>query len=228
MTRQGSTPSASIGGAAAAGPRIGTWRRRTLVLIAAALALIALTTTALSGCTATVVPPAEVDEPRTVYLLDHGRTSSLVLPINDGMVRYAYGEHRWYALEQTFVLRAFPAMLWPTQGTLGRKRIDAPASASAVRRHVLVNIDYLHELRVEAEHVRELLDELHEHYAASAAEAGVISTPSRDLEFVRVAPSYHLLHNSNHVSADWLEALGCEVRGPRVLSRWRVRTASDG
>lgn len=192
--------------------------------------LVALALAALASCTATIVPPRQVHEPRTVYLLDHGRTSSLVLPHNDGFIRYAYGEHRWYALEETGPLRAFGAMLWPTQGTLGRKRLAIPPSGStseaaeeaSIRSDVRVPIEAVYPVRVEAERVAGLREALADRFDAAAAEATVVHTPARDLRFVPASPRYHLLHNSNHATADWLEQLDCEVRGPTVLSKWRV------
>ena len=206
------------------GTRGGYCGLKTLLLIA--LGAVVLMLIGLAGCTATIVPPAQVSEPRTVYLLDHGRTSSLVLPTDDGMIRYAYGEYRWYALEHTGALRASGAMLWPTQATLGRNVIDATTGPATIHRHVRVGIDTIHSVEVEAEHVRELLDRLADEFDAGAAADRVVFTPARDLAFVPTTPRYHLFHNSNHASAHWLEALGCEVRGPTVLSTWRVRAAA--
>ena len=53
----------------------------------------------LTGCVTVVRPPAAPADPVEVYLLDHGRTPSLVLPGGDGgSTRWAYGDWRWYAL----------------------------------------------------------------------------------------------------------------------------------
>src|SRR3546814_12908362 len=56
----------------------------------------------LTGCATTVYPPAMVAEPARVAVLDHGQHSSLVIALpGDAMVRYAYGDRRYFALRQT-------------------------------------------------------------------------------------------------------------------------------
>ena len=46
----------------------------------------------LGGCTTTVVVPPAPEQPRAVFLLDHGRHATLVLETAEGgLVRYAYG-----------------------------------------------------------------------------------------------------------------------------------------
>lgn len=195
---------------------------------AAALVLVA-TLIVFAGCTARIVPPApaEVSDPQMVYLLDHGRTSSLVLPTNGMMVRYAYGEYQWYALERTGVLRVFPALFWPTPATLGQKLMPGPVSPEMIQQQVLVGIEAIHAVEVDAARVRSLLDRLERRFEAGAAEREVVVAPVRDLQFVPTSPRYHVFYNSNHVAAEWLEALGCTVRGPTILSRWRVEPPPD-
>src|SRR5688572_25859227 len=77
----------------------------------------------LAGCTTTIVPPSAVAEPARVAVLDHGRHTSLLveLPGEGAMVRYAYGDWRWYALGQTGVLEGIAA-LSGNKSALGRKR----------------------------------------------------------------------------------------------------------
>jgi hypothetical protein len=42
------------------------------------------------------------------------------------------------------------------------------------------------------------------------------------LTFVHHPRSYTYFYNSNHMVADWLRELGCQVRGPAYHSRWNV------
>src|SRR3954452_3202565 len=89
------------------------------------------------GCTNTVTPPAHVADPVTVYLVDQGRTSSLVLPRADGKaIRYAYGNWNWYALGNRGPLDAIGAMLIPSKATLGRHEMTDPRDADAIRAEV--------------------------------------------------------------------------------------------
>ncbi|MDZ7810070.1 MAG: hypothetical protein U5L11_07790 [Arhodomonas sp.] len=111
-------------------------------------ALIALTL--LAACAGTVVAPepAQVDNPRPVFLVDHGRHISLVLARPDGsMIRYLYGDWRWYALQETGLCRAFPTLFTETQGTLARQALQGPPVPSSIQRQVPVVIQRIHPLQ---------------------------------------------------------------------------------
>ena len=108
-----------------------SWRRRCPALAVAALLW-------LSGCGATVYPPPGVAAPSQVGVLDHGQHSSLILQIPDGMVRYSYGDWKWYAFRQTGPTEGTSALFWPSQAALGRKELPGPFSPAAVAREVRV------------------------------------------------------------------------------------------
>ena len=179
-----------------------------------------------AGCTTRITPPANVHDPVNVYLLDHGRTCSLVLPIDgDRFVRYAYGDWRWYALDNTSLFSGFRAVMWPTPGALGRREfVDLPR-ADVVRQRVTIETEHQYEIAVERAKVRSLHAKLTSLFHQNADTL----TPSRSaaLEFVHHPRRYWLAHNSNHAAADWLRQLGCKVRGPTLLSTWRVDPPPD-
>lgn len=179
----------------------------------------------LAGCATTVHPPATPAEPVEVYLLDHGRTSSVVLPVDDdALVRYAYGDWRWYALGETSPARAVAALFWPTRGALGRESIAGPPSEAAVRAGVGAEIDALHPLRVGRAGVAALAARLDAMFERRLDTLVVRETSG--LAFVHHPVPYTALHSSNRVVAGWLRELGCRVRGPALLSRWRVGPAA--
>lgn len=188
-----------------------TWLARLLVPL---LALMA-------GCRTTVVPPAAPIEPVTAFLVDHGRTPSLVLPTADGnMVRYVYGDWNWYALRNTGFIDGLRALFWPTQGTLGRRELLGPPHANSVRERI--EGDIIEELlpvvvaRADVERLRSRLDEEHR------AGAQIALVEALDLQFVPHPPRYSYFSNSNHAVAAWLRELGCEIEGRAFHSRWRV------
>lgn len=183
-------------------------------LIAAAQALpLAIPTT--------IVPPRSPADPVTVFLVDYGRTPSLVLPAGeDGMVAYVYGDWRYYALRQQGVFDSVAALLWPTQGALGRRSIAGPRDAHTVRTGIGTGIDALHELEVDREAVERLqmrLDRLFRQGQDTTVDA-------YGMTFVHHPRSYTYWSNSNHMTAGWLEELGCDIRGPAFNSSWRVRS----
>ncbi len=191
-------------------------RRAAAVLILAAIALaIPL------GCTTTVRPPTQLAEPTSVYIVDHGRTPSLVLPEGEGFTRWAYGDWRYYAQGRTNVFVGAAALLWPTQGGLGRMAHDAPAEPTAIRAALLVPVEAVHEVRVEREAVRQLRQRLERHHRAEAATE--LFNPAAELLFVEHPRRYtFFFYNSNHAVADWLRELECEVGFVAPISRWRV------
>jgi hypothetical protein len=206
----------------------GRWRRgsaragntRTVARPPALLAL-ALALGAAGGCTTTLVPPAQVRDPVSIFLLDHGRTPSLVLPAGDGgMVRYAYGDWNWYALRQTGPGDALAALFWPTRGALGRRQLAGPADARSIRRQLNADLEHIHEILVERTHAQRLRENLDRIYQ-QRLETKVI-TESVGLAFVHHPRRYTALHNSNHAAARWLRYLGVQTRGMVGFSSWRV------
>lgn len=178
----------------------------------------------LAGCGATrIVPPPDPRDPVSVFVLDHGRHTSLVLPASDGSLhRYAYGDWRYYAERDTSAASGLAALLWSTPGALGYRVLPGPATVVAVRSQVRVVIVELHELRVERQRVERLRTRLD---ALIAQAEHRLETPEVDLAFVPYPTGYHLGHNSNQMLADWLVELGCVVSRRPVRAGWRVETA---
>src|SRR5512134_163902 len=200
-----------------------SWRIGSLAGGLPALGLWMAAPLLLAGCATVVVAPAAPEEPVTVFLLDHGGHASLVLPAGKGrLVRYAYGDFRWYALDQTGLGSGLAALVGGTPAALGRGELQGPPEAQAVRAQVREGIQQLYELRVAraaSERLRAELDRLH-----AANRATLVYSATYELEFVRHPTPYSAEHNSNLVMAGWLEALGCEVQGAGLITNWRVRT----
>jgi hypothetical protein len=88
-----------------------------------------------SGCTTSIVPPKSAPDPIEVSVVEYGRHASLVLPEGTGAVEYAYGEWKWFALEQKQIWRVFRVLLCPADGTLGRQVKDG------VERRILAGLN---------------------------------------------------------------------------------------
>lgn len=177
----------------------------------------------LTGCgTTTVVVPPTPTEPVPVFLLDHGRHTSLILPAPDGtMTRYAYGDWKFYAERETGLGHAIAAILWPTESALGRRHLPGPPTEAAVRAQVRVYVQEIHGFSAEAARVLALRDRLNAYF-----ETGVVrETPEVDLSFVAYPHAYSLRHNSNAVIADWLTELGAEVSRRPIWAGWQVEGA---
>lgn len=183
------------------------------------LALLALLTG--TACTNVIVPPQAPAIPRSVFVLDHGRHATLVLPADEGrLVRYAYGDWKYYALRETGALETTGAALWPTRAALGRRELDGAPTGEGVRGAVRVGIERLHEVVVDSllvERLRSRLEALFESESESK-----IENRAYDLEFVHHPRDYTIFRNSNAFVGLWLRSLGCEVRGSLLFSRWRV------
>ena len=184
--------------------------------------VILLLVAILSGCgTTLIVPPGKPRDPAPVFVLDHGRHTSLVLSAPDGTLhRYAYGDWAYYAERDTSLLRGLAALLWPTPGALGHRQLAGPATASAVRQQVRVRIVELHGLQVERDRVEALRNRLDTLIAGAEFR---LPAPDVDLVFVPHPRQYSLAHNSNQVVADWLTELGCDVSRRPILSGWRLQ-----
>lgn len=181
----------------------------------------------LSGCATLIIPPFEPADPVSVFVLDHGRHSSLLLPTNDGTaVRYSYGDWDYYVLRQTGLFSALRALLTPSPGALGQQRLAGPPEAGVIGRQLRVEVLALHEIKVDSASVDDLRDELGELFAAAQDPRHYSNV--FDVHFVRHPEPYTLANNSNRMVKRWLEQLGCEVRGRPLLSNWRLRQPPNG
>ena len=194
---------------------------RRMILLAVCAIVVAAQVVPL-GIPTTVVPPRPAD-PATVYLVDYGRTTTLVLTVAENkMVAYAYGDWTYYALRKQGPVESVAALLWPTQGTLGRKEINGPPDVETVRRELGLGLEEIHQFDVERHALARLqakLDGIYHDRLGTAVE-------SYGMTFVHHPEPYTYWSNSNHMTAGWLRELGCETRGPAFAAWWRIREAS--
>jgi hypothetical protein len=180
----------------------------------------------LSGCATRIIAPQPLQEPREVFLLDHGLHPSLVLSRADGrMMRYSYGDWNYYARRKTGVWQAITALFVPTAAGLGRQELPGPSGEGIIRRQIRGEIEQILPLKVEAQAVEQLQAKLEAIYAENIDT--LIYNAEFDADFVKHPKNYSLFHNSNQVVASWLESLGCEIRGWPILSKWRVESPVD-
>lgn len=190
------------------------------------IVLLLLASGLLAGCVTHVTPPPKPQDPALVFVLDHGRHTSLVVSTPDGaLVRYAYGDWRYYAERLTGPGHAIAALLWSTEGALGRRELQGPATGAAVRNQVPLVIESLYEIVVERARIEALRAHLDAIFEAAERPR---DTPEMHLFFVPHPRAYTLRHNSNTAIAGWLEQLGCEIRGPALLANWRIDETMTG
>jgi hypothetical protein len=183
-------------------------------------AALLLCATLLSGCAFTVIPPPSPSHPASVFLLDHGRHSSLVLPADQGMIRYSYGDWDWYALNKTGIGQGGRALFRASPAGLGRRKISAAPTEESVRRTVHVPIEHIFSLSAEAQNIARLRARLDKIFVEN--QGNLHHNPIFGLDFVPHPEPYTISHNSNTVVAQWLRELGFEVRGGGPLSRWKI------
>lgn len=182
--------------------------------VLAALALVVL----LAGCVARITVPETPPQPRPVSVLDHGRHTSVILFDEASRPwRYAYGDWGWYVDGDRGALAAARALLLPSQAALGRALLveeDAgwqPQVGSEIRSE--------RRFQAKADLVDSLLAQLNGHF--EAAPSAIVHAPDLQLDVVPHPQPYTFWHNSNHKVAEWLRALGAEVRGSPAIGAWR-------
>lgn len=177
------------------------------------------------GCATTVVPPAHVDDPVAVYLTDYGRHSSLLLPRRTGGYdEFAFGDWNFFAKGNTAWWVQVQAMLRSPQATLGR-RFVAYSGRDDEKLQKALGADRL--IRIEVSRLR--AEVLAEDLSAAfrRREEDLIFSDYSRLDHIPDDAHYWGLHNCNHVTAEWLRRLGCEVNGPAMLSNFVVRPPED-
>ena len=194
--------------------------RPTAVVVALVFGL----TISLLGCTTMIIPPTSPAEPVNVFVIDHGRTASLAIPASDGgMLRYAYGDWRYYALAKDSLWNGIAALLWPTQGALGRGTLEDPPTLVSVQQQV-GSIEHVHLVRVAHSSVIEFERNMERLYQ-SRSDTAVVNV-LYGMNFVHHPRPYTYFWNSNHAVASWLRELGCQTRGLAFHSIWHVEYAT--
>lgn len=189
-------------------------RRRPLLILLVAAILSA-------SCTTVIQPPAMPSDPDIVFLVTHGKSSSLIVQGGEDATRWAYGDWRYYALGRKESSDALAAILWPTRAALGRQTIErAPAEPEDLVRRLGIGVDEIFAIEVSREAVVRLETRLQQLFAANLDT--LLYNPGPRLEFVEHPQRYSLVRNSNGMVAAWLRELGCEISGLPLLSKWRV------
>lgn len=207
----------------------------------------------LGGCGGVrVTRAAAVSDPVTVFVADYGRHASLIVPgdgvlggegvdaVTDvsadvalgggaGMWEYSFGDWVFYAEDRDSIFNGAFAVLVPTRGTLGRRRLPVVSDEAELRAAFDVELEKVLTFDVERDRARSLLRVLHERYEDGRAFAGELGLEPRTLQndvvglvFVPDRASYSIGRHCNDEVADWLRELGLEVRGSSLVSRYSV------
>ena len=173
-----------------------------------------------SGCASTVKAPASVKDPVTVRLMSTGRHAGLLLPCPDGrVVEYGYGDWGWYALLKNEWWRAPATVVWPNQGTLGRRYIrseDLDAMGDTY------GFAHLSKLVVSGEKTGELVARLDARFAAGGEPH---YNEAYDMWFVKYPSRFWFVHDCHDEVAEWLRELGCSVSPAPIRVRLRLEKA---
>lgn len=174
-----------------------------------------------SCLTTSLEPPRHPEDPRAVFLVDHGRHSSVVIATDSGdLVRYAYGDWRYYADQDTSLRSGARALFWPTAGALARGELAGPPDALVLRGQLRVGVEDIYALDVagvDADRVRGQLDDLHER---GIGEHQYVA--AYDMVFSPHPEPYTWANNSATMIARWLDDLGVNVEGWAVVALWEV------
>jgi hypothetical protein len=170
----------------------------------------------------TIIHPPEVPAtPVSVFVIDYGRHSSLILPDTTGtsLIEYAYGDWDWFALGRNKWYDVFPTLFLPTRGTLGRRSLQVDPDTLALRR--VIWCEEIHEVVVDRDDALGLIRRLHGEFEKHRE--SIYFKSMYALEFVHSDRAFHLFHNCNHELADWLRELDCDIQGPAMNADFKVR-----
>lgn len=190
-------------------------------LLAPGLLAPGLLVVLLTGCTTSLGEPESPLDPRTVLLIDHGRHSSVAIETATGsLVRYSYGDKRYYQDQDTSLASGAAALLWPTPAVLGRLALAGEATPESLENQLVVGIEDILVLQVEGSAADDLMADLDALHLKGQEEHLLV--PAYGLVFAPHPKDYVWWHNSSTMIATWLEEMGVEVRGPGLLASWEV------
>jgi len=181
------------------------WLRRALITVT----LIAVGSWWV-GCTSYVRGPGSPPRATPVYLVKEAMHVGVVLPAasGGGFVEYGFGDWDWFGKGEVGSWNGTAAVLWPTQGALGRREW-AVATEEALRERA-----YFLELErfdVDADRAAALRERLRAEWEAGQAITPPGGETSRRFEMVVHDQDYWFVNNCADVCAAWMEDLGCTV-----------------
>lgn len=176
----------------------------------------------LQGCSTTLTVPCPVDA-RSVYLIDYGTHSTLVLPASDERhVEYAYADWAYAVEANRGVWGSIRAVAWPTKGALGRRYWEEPITRERLRGRT--GAQEVYRLPVEAESVQQLVNDLNQRFEQS--ERGGNHRQALGMTYVPDDQSYTVFHTCNTELLQWLERLRIQAQGLRFWSEFHIRSPS--
>ncbi|MBE9046947.1 DUF2459 domain-containing protein [Pleurocapsales cyanobacterium LEGE 10410] len=170
-----------------------------------------------------IIPPTAPIAPVTVYVIDYGYHSRLVLPDEEGkLMQYAYGDWRYFALNRQNFVDGIAALLYPTQGTLGRRQFNNLAEFQGQLKSDRNTLLAFEVAEAKAARLLKLLDRRFRQNLPMR-----VKNPRNHLTFVLDDRDYIVFHNSNHELVTWLKNLDCRVKGFVALPNFQVKVFSS-
>ena len=184
--------------------------------------LLVLALVVCGGCQAVIVPPqVSPGEPKLpVFVADYGYHSSVILPRAEGlMVEYAYGDWNFFAKNQKSWGTTLDALFSSEQATLARRVLLRSPQQAGLQE--ALGAAYLIHFEAPRDKVEALDLELSRRFSQNLD--SIIYTPEQDSYFVKDAERYGIGNNCNHLTARWLQTLGCKVEGVVFGSRFKLK-----
>jgi hypothetical protein len=173
----------------------------------------------LVGCGA-VHPPAHLVDPVKVYVADYGVHSAVMLPVGgDLYIEYAFGDWGYCAENRIRLNDALGALLVSNGSAFGRRYIQMkPGQAYPIPGSPLPKTIF--PVAVSRHDVEAVENELAARY--KKYECTKVHNPDNDTDYVRDDQHYSFLHSCNHLTAQTLRELCCQVDGPTIFSSFHL------
>lgn len=186
------------------------------------LLLVAASAGSAGGC-ASIRPKADVRDPVPVFVGDFGVHSGLFLPAPDGrFVEYQFGDWRYAAEGKCWPQDALAALTASGQAAFGR--MYHPTIPGKDEPELVRKPGSLKRIDCERVDVYDLINRMDTRFAELVEKNGPPVVNSDGVEFVRDPGHYSVANNCNHLTAQSLRELGCDVSGLVVWSKFDVKT----
>lgn len=181
------------------------------------------------GCRTLVIQPTHFSRQTPIYLAHYERHhTSLVVPEEKQAVEYSYGDWDLFAKYNGTLWTLFKGIVFPSQGTLGRRIVKWDGEGTESLRRALDNKENCYKistLTVSDKKLRSLTADLDERYERHIDTR--YFNPEVGIQFVKYDKSYTIWHNCNHELVRWLEELDCKIKGWVWMADFEVRKPSD-
>jgi hypothetical protein len=187
------------------------------------LGVLAVASFFLTGCSATIYPPAHLEEPVAVYFAQYNVHSTVIMPQDGKYVDFSFGDWNYAAMRHKWINDALGALTISWASTLEKHVLEIdPKTGEPI---INDNPDMIIRMYADRATVERRVAELQKRFDEDVArfgKGGMITYDDGKDIYVKDEQHYSVLNNCNNMTAQTFRDLGFKVDGPIIGNQFHL------